>query len=73
MQSKSKQKKYNYKTEPKLHPIFTSVKYACGGILRIESMLNSYQTLSLKVYQKHKNVKTKNLLSMATEVVHQIF
>ena len=28
--------------------IHSSVKYTCGGMLHIESLLNSYQTLSLK-------------------------
>ena len=32
----------------KLLPTFTSVKYTCSRMLHIESMLNSYHTLSLK-------------------------
>ena len=38
-------KNQKYKTDTKPHLTFTSVKYVCGKILHIESMLNSYQTL----------------------------
>ena len=41
--------KIKYKAETKLYPTFTSFRYACGGMLYIGSMLNSYQVLSLKV------------------------
>ena len=34
--------------QTKLHPTFTSGKFAYGRILYIESMLNSYQTKTLK-------------------------
>ena len=44
LKNKQKEKIKNIK-QTKLHPTFTSVKYACGGMLNIESMY-SYQTIS---------------------------
>ena len=44
LKNKQKEKIKNIK-QTKLHPTFTSVKYACGGMPNIESMY-SYQTIS---------------------------
>ena len=49
MQTKRKKRKnQKYKTDTKFLLTFLSVKDACGGMLQIETMPSTYQTLSLK-------------------------
>ena len=45
---KKKRKNQKYKTDTKFLLTFLSVKDACGGMLQIETMPSTYQTLSLK-------------------------
>ena len=35
IKNKKRKRNKNYRTEINLHPTFNSVKYCCGGILRI--------------------------------------
>ena len=40
IKKQTQRKNQKYKTETKLHPTFTLVKYDCRGILHIQSMCN---------------------------------